>query len=518
MSKPVLVVGAGPVGLAMAADLARYRVPVRIIDKAPARTDKSKALAVWARTLELLDRSGCAEAFLAAGLKAESVAIHSGKEVIARVTVDEIASPFRCLLMIPQSETERLLDAQLESFGGKVERSAELTGFTEAGDGVACTVRRPDGSSETIEASFLIGCDGAHSTVRRTLGMPFEGETLTTHFILADVHVAGLDVPSSELAIFWREDGLLVFFPIAPGRYRIIADVGAVAPGDPTLEEVQAIVDRRGPGGVTLSQPVWISPFGINERKVREYRAGRVFLAGDAAHIHSPAGGQGMNTGMQDAFNLAWKLALVESGRAGPGLLDSYSAERSPVATQILADSGRMLRVAMVRNPLVQNLRNFVARHILGLSSMQHVLADRLSEVSLGYPKSPLNAGSAEGLQGPRPGQRIIADRPFGAGDAPRFALLARDDAEAKAILRRHASSWSRNSGSRRTKAEFGLSGLMVTSPPSRAPVTRGSLTARCRILRRKRIPVDLLAPPRNIGGRRELRSSPFEGGRHASQ
>lgn len=440
MSKPVLVVGAGPVGLAMAAELARYRVPVRIVDKAPARTDKSKALAVWARTLELLERSGCAEAFLANGLKANSLAIFSRKDVIARVTLDEAASRFRCLLMIPQSETERLLEAQLEKFGGRVERNAELTGFAETADGVACAVRGPDGRSETVEGSYLIGCDGAHSTVRRMLGLPFDGETLMTHFVLADVHVAGLDAPPSELAIFWSEDGIFVLFPISPGRYRIIADVGAAAPADPTLAEVQAIVDRRGPGGVTLSQPVWISTFGINERKVRDYRAGRVFLAGDAAHIHSPAGGQGMNTGMQDAFNLAWKLALVESGRAGPQFLDSYSAERSPVAEQILADSGRLIRVAMVRNAWAQNLRNFAARHILGLSPVQHALSERLSEVSIGYSKSPLNAGSAEGLQGPGPGARIVADHPFGAGDAPRFALLAREDDSAKAILGRHAS------------------------------------------------------------------------------
>ncbi|MBV8474675.1 MAG: FAD-dependent monooxygenase [Hyphomicrobiales bacterium] len=440
MSKPILVVGAGPVGLTLAAELARYRVPVRIIDKAPARTDKSKALAVWARTLELLDRSGCAEAFLANGLEAESVGVYSGKDVIARVTLDEAVSRFRCLLMIPQSETERLLDEQFEKFGGRVERNTELTGFTENADGVACAISGPDGRSETVEASFLIGCDGAHSTVRRTLGMPFDGETLTTHFVLADVHVDGLAAPKAELAIFWNQDGIFVLFPISPGRYRLIADVGALAPAEPTLADVQAIVDRRGPGGVTLSQPVWISLFGINERKVRDYRAGRVFVAGDAAHIHSPAGGQGMNTGMQDAFNLAWKLALVTSGRAGLGLIDSYSAERSPVAEQILADSGRLLRVAMVRNTFAQNLRNFAARHILGLSAVQHALTERLSEITIGYPNSPLNAGSAGGLHGPAPGARIVADRPFGAGDAPRFALLAREDDHARAILRGHAS------------------------------------------------------------------------------
>jgi 2-polyprenyl-6-methoxyphenol hydroxylase-like FAD-dependent oxidoreductase len=440
MPKPVLIVGAGPVGLIMAAELARYRVPVRIVDKASTRTDKSKALAVWARTLELLDRAGCAEAFAAAGLKTEAVGIHSGNEVIARITFDDVVSPFKYLLMIPQSETERLLEMHLASLGGKVERSTELTEFIDTGDGVSCTVRHSDDQSETIEASWLIGCDGAHSVVRRTLGMAFEGDTLSTNFIIADVHVAGFAIPPNELAIFWHQDGVVVFFPISPGRYRIIADIGSNPRHDPTFEEVQAIVDRRGPGGATLSDPIWLSGFGVNERKVKDYRAGRVFLAGDAAHIHSPAGGQGMNTGMQDAFNLAWKLALVEQGQAGPWLLDSYSVERSAVAEQILSDSGRMTSISMIRNHLAQNLRSFFAHQIFGISAVQHAIADRLSEITIGYPNSPLNAGFAKGLHGSQPGQRFIADRPFGAGDTPRFALVAKDGVEARTRVERHSA------------------------------------------------------------------------------
>ena len=440
MTKPVLVVGAGPVGLTMAAELARYRVPVRIIDKAPSRTDKSKALVVWARTLELLDRSGCAKAFLASGLEGQGMSIFSGKEKLAHVALDHVESPFKLPLMIPQSETERLLDTHLQALGVRVERSVELIGFTDAGDGVACVVRGADGREETIEANWLIGCDGAHSLVRHTLGMSFVGETLSTHFLLADVHVAGLDVPPTELAMFAHQDGVLAFFPIGPGRYRIIADCGATPTPEPTLEQVQALVALRGPGGLTLSDPLWLAGFGVNERKVKDYRKGRVFVAGDAAHVHSPAGGQGMNTGMQDAFNLAWKLALVEDGRAHPDLLESYSAERSAVAAQVLSDSGRMIRAAMIKNPLAQSLRNFAAHYILGLSAVQSAMANRLSEVTVGYPDSPLNAGHARGLDGPRPGQRIIAGPPFGAGDAPRFALLANDSEAGRAALGRHAA------------------------------------------------------------------------------
>lgn len=439
MTGPVLVVGAGPVGLTMAVELARYRVPVRIVDKAAARTDQSRALAVWARTLELLDRAGCAEDFVAAGLRATAVAILAGRERLARLALDEVDSAFPGVVLIPQSDSERLLETHLQAQGVTVERRIELTGFADRGDGVACTFRDAAGGTETIEASWLVGCDGAHSLVRQALAKPFVGDTLATNFILADVHVAGLAVPPTELAVFWHRDGVLVFFPIGQGRYRVIADIGDTARHDPSLAEVQALVDRRGSGGVTLSDPVWLSGFGINERKVEDYRAGRVFLAGDAAHIHSPAGGQGMNTGMQDAFNLAWKLALVEHGLAAPALLDSYSAERSAVAAQVLAESGRLTRVATLRNQLAQHLRDFVAHRLLGLAGVRHAIAEKLSEIAIGYPESPLNRGSAR-VAGPHPGQRIVADRPFGAGDRARFALLARDSSESRVILQQFAA------------------------------------------------------------------------------
>ncbi len=439
MSKPVLVVGAGPVGLTMAAELARYRIPVRIIDKAPARSDKSKALAVWPRTLELLASAGCADAFVAAGLKAGAIDIHSGNTIVARLTVDHIDSPFRYLLILPQSETERLLETHLETLGGKVMRGTELTGFTETADGVSCTVRHPDGQDGTIDAGWLIGCDGAHSLVRRTLGMTFAGDTLPTGFMIADVHIAGLTIPPADLAIFWHEDGPLMLFPISPGHYRVIADTGSATNPHPAFEDVQAIVAQRGPGGVTLSDPVWLSGFAVNERKVENYRAGRVFLAGDAAHVHSPAGGQGMNTGMQDAFNLAWKLALVEKGLADSGLPDSYSPERSAVARQVLTDSGRLTRVMLVRNRLTRLLRRLAAHRILSIPAVQHAVADRLAGLTIGYPDSPLSTGSARTLSGPRPGQRFIADSPFSTGNTPRFALAATENADARAMTERYS-------------------------------------------------------------------------------
>ncbi|MCE2564070.1 FAD-dependent monooxygenase [Komagataeibacter sp. FNDCF1] len=440
MSKPVLVIGAGPVGLIMAAELARYGTPVRVIDRLPTRTTQSRALAVWPRTMELLDMAGCADAFMATALCANAVSIHAGNRTLARVPFGTIASSFNYLLMIPQSETERLLEEHLGAFGITVERTTELTEFVGRDDGVSCTLMHAGGRVETLEAAWLIGCDGAHSFVRGRLGLQFEGDTLPMGFVLADVHVAGLAIPPDEPGIFWHPDGAVMFFPLSRGRYRIIADLGSVPLHTPDLAEMQTIVDRRGPGGIILSDPVWLSDFGVNERKVRDYRRGRVFVAGDAAHIHSPAGGQGMNMGMQDAFNLAWKLALVERQEASPCLLDSYSIERSGVALQILSDSSRMTRIVLLRNHLAQRVRNFIVRQGSSIPVIRRAIANRLSGILIGYPDSPLNMGSARGLYGPKPGQRLILRRSCGQGDIPRFVLAARDSAATRAMIVRHSS------------------------------------------------------------------------------
>ena len=276
---------------------------------------------IWSRSLELLERSGCSVALVEAGYKVDSVNISADKQSIAHLNLegmDPDAYPYG--LMIPQSETERVLDQFLNRFGVKVERQVELIRFTDSGDKIVSVLRTPMADEETVETSWLIGCDGAHSTVRHQLGMEFHGETSLIDWVLADIHLEGMS-RTPEINIVWHSDGVLATFPISDNRYRIIADVGIARgndrpPPDPTLADVQAILDKRFPGGVGATDPVWLSGFRINERKVKNYRAGRVFLAGDAAHVHSPAGAQGMNTGIQDACNLAWKLALVVRGIA----------------------------------------------------------------------------------------------------------------------------------------------------------------------------------------------------------
>jgi 2-polyprenyl-6-methoxyphenol hydroxylase-like FAD-dependent oxidoreductase len=438
MKSQVLIVGAGPVGLTMAAELARYGVSVRIIDKAAARTDKSKALVLWSRTLELLDRSGCCEAFVAAGHRVEAANIIAGDKPIGHIDFATAKSPYRYALMLPQSDTERLLEAHLNGLQVAVERRVEAISFTADETGVSTLMRHADGREEKLEADWLIGCDGAHSTVRHGLNLPFAGDTLQSDWILADVHLHGYPFPPSEMATYWHEDGVIVAFPITPERFRIIADLGrseGAVPSDPTLDQVQAIIDRRGPGGMTVSDPIWLSAFRINERKVHDYRSGRVFLAGDAAHVHSPAGGQGMNTGMQDAFNLAWKLALVCRNCASERLLESYSVERSAIGDQVLEAAGRLTRVATLRNHSAQVVRNLIGRVFLGLAPFRNAMVDTMTEVSIGYPKSPLNGPGAHGVDGPAPGERvapIAGQAAIGASGAPRFALFANLDEAAK--------------------------------------------------------------------------------------
>lgn len=426
----------------MAAELARYGAAVRVIDQSAHPTETSKALVIWVRTLELMDRMGCTPAFLDAGLRAHGASMRSGETVLGHTRFDDIASSYNFALMIPQRDTERLLAAHLQSFGVTVERQVKLVSFSESTDHVEARLSYANGREETIETPWLIGCDGAHSTVRHGLGIEFHGSVQGDDWMLADVRLEGEGTPSrDEIATYLHRDGPFVVFPIPGGRARVIAAIGRTDPAhprpDPTLADVQAMIDRRAGGGFRAVDPVWLANFRINERKVSEYRRGRVILAGDAAHIHSPAGGQGMNTGMQDAINLAWKLAMVTRGQAAAALLDSYSPERTAVGDMVLRNAGRLTDLATLAHPAAQAARNLALRILLGFHAVRDKMATTMSEIEIAYASSPLSRGKNAGT---RLAPEHYDGPPPGSGSEPRFVLYTADAGKGAALAARFPS------------------------------------------------------------------------------
>lgn len=432
MGTDVLVAGAGPVGLTLAAELARYGVGVRIIDKASGPTPISKSVVVWSRTLELLDRAGCGAALVAAGTQVSAATIMTATRTIDRIELGGASTPHPFALMLPQRETERLLEEHLNRLGVRVERGVEVAGFVDASGRVASTLRKADGGEEKASSNWLVGCDGARSAVRHGLRMVFTGGELPNDWFVADVRLHGVRAPE-EIEVYLHEDGVWARFPLNSGLHRVVANAGLSVTAEdrpsPTLSEMQALLDSRGGGGITAYDPQWLAAFSVNDRKVVNYRAGRVFLAGDAAHIQSPVGGQGMNTGMQDAFNLAWKLALVCRGTcAEEPLLDSYSSERSAIGEQVLKNSSGLAAIGIPPGQAKVAIRSQIASLLFGIEPAIVAAANAIRESTVEYPGSPLNAGGPSAHGGPAEGERApirAGEAPFGAGDRPKFALCA---------------------------------------------------------------------------------------------
>ena len=423
----------------MASELARHGIRCRIIDKTPEISPLSRALAIHARTLEIFECIGIADQFVSAGVKAHGVCIYASGKRIVHLSFDAIESRYNFALMLPQDETESLLARHLENLGVKIDRSTELVDFTQDSDSVTATLRLADGRSERCRAAYLIGCDGAHSVVRHSLNLPFEGLEYEETFALADIMINS-SLPDDELSGFASEKGLLFFFPITHGRYRLIADVSSVAASnrEPTLAELQAIVDDHCGSGVRLHDPKWMTYFKIHRRQSTSYRVGRVFLAGDAAHIHSPAGGQGMNTGLQDAYNLAWKLALMLKGIVRPAILDSYSAERHAVGRSVLKSTDAMTRFMVVRNPVAIGIRNRIAAFLSSTEMFRSLVPRTMAELAVNYRGSTIVAEHHEGIfqtitafgGGPRAGDRAPDANGLTLGDrqSQRLFDLLRSD------------------------------------------------------------------------------------------
>jgi len=391
---PVLIVGAGPVGLTLACELARHQVPFRLIELAEGPTLYSKAQILHSRTLELYEDLGLASRLCEQARPARAMNLVSRDwERIAHIPVGEHDTAYPYMLNLSQRETELLLAEHLTGLGGVIERQVRLNTLEQTTDAVLCSLSHEGGRTETFRASYLIGCDGAHSTVRKGLGLSFQGETYEWRLTQADVRIDwSMGQPSDEMLVFLSPQGPLAAFPL-PGekRYRLIA---LDAPEEPTLAYFQKLLDERGPSGCRVSDPQWMVQFTIHCRQVERYRLGRAFLCGDAAHIHSPVGGQGLNTGVQDAYNLGWKLGLVHHGIAKDRFLDSYHDERHAVAALVLRGTDSATKGAGVLLRLssewAQNLRNGAMRFLSSLSLVQRVASRSLSELDVGYHKSPI--------------------------------------------------------------------------------------------------------------------------------
>jgi 2-polyprenyl-6-methoxyphenol hydroxylase-like FAD-dependent oxidoreductase len=388
----ILIVGAGPTGLTLAHELLRHGIKPRLIEKTPRASPNTKALGVMARTLELLAPSGITQEMLAQGLKVPIFSVFSQGRQLARFDfANGIESPYPFILMIPQHTTEGILTEHLVRKGGTIERGVELVSLTQRADGVEAVLRHTDGSEERTWTSFLIGCDGAHSTVRHLLGAPFVGTTVEQSFTTGNVRMHW-DLPHDQALAYLNRGRLITYFPLPDGHHRFIIayQPGEAPQGEVTLEEIQRAIDTCGPKGSRASDPGFLARYHVHQRKVEHYVHQRVILVGDAAHIHSPLGAQGMNTGMQDAMNLAWKLALVVQGRAPTCLLESYQIERAEVGTRLLQDDELLTRQTFMHHPLATATRDCTAKCLTQLPQTQQVITSTAAELRISYHHGPL--------------------------------------------------------------------------------------------------------------------------------
>src|ERR1700736_1075267 len=404
----VLIIGAGPTGLVLALWLAKLGVKVRIIDKTAEPGTTSRALAVQARTLELYRQLDLADAVVDHGHKVPAVNLWVRGEPAARLPFENIGSdltPYPFLQIFPQDQHERLLSERLEALGVSVERRTELAGFTDEGECVIARLRCPEGPEETCEAIYIAGCDGARSLVRETIGTGFPGGTYRQLFYVADVQGEGLPF-DGELHADLDEADFLALFPLAgKGRARLIGTVRDERADHPNTLKFEDVSDRAITNlKVNVQKVNWFSTYHVHHRVTEHFRKGRAFLLGDAAHIHSPAGGQGMNTGIGDAINLAWKLTAVLAGHASDKLLDSYEAERIGFARRLVATTDRVFSFVTAEGRIADILRTRVAPalfpRLISFELVREFIFRTVSQITLNYRGCPLSAGSAGHVHG----------------------------------------------------------------------------------------------------------------------
>lgn len=449
MSSPiktdVIIVGAGPTGLSLACQLIRYGIDFVIIEKNESVTPYSKALGVHARTLEIYEQLGLAQPAISQGTIAGKIRLLEKGEVVGEVDLSHIGdgqSPYPYMLVLEQSENEQLLYRYLQSHGREVLWQCELNGFTQDANGVTAKVTN-NGIAEVIEGKYLVGCDGARSPVRIALDLSFEGSTNARTFYVADVEIDWKfkhDALHGSLA----RNAVVAFFPMPKGekRWRIVGafpEEFAKDEGEILYEEIEARIKEEAGVELDITHVYWFSIYKVHTRHVEKFSSGRCFLAGDSAHIHTPAGGQGMNTGIQDAYNLAWKLALVLRGAAGELLLDTYNEERLPNAKRLVETTDRMFNVVAGTDWFVNLIRTTVfppmAKFILSIDAIKKRFFPLISQIGISYRESSLSEHEGDDDFEVKAGDRL----PYFLVDghsvydklrAPKFHLLTFSDGQ----------------------------------------------------------------------------------------
>jgi 2-polyprenyl-6-methoxyphenol hydroxylase-like FAD-dependent oxidoreductase len=417
MDTEVLIVGAGPTGLMLANQLARRGVRPLIIDRHSEPAQQSRAIVVHARTMEIYSHLGLMNGALELGREAAGLDMWANHRKRARIPFGDIGrglSPFPFLLILGQDDNERIMGAKLNELGVQVQWSTELTALAQEAGHVGVTLKQPDGASRKLRAAWVAGCDGSRSPVRELSGIGFPGAPYQHVFYVADTEVTGDMVPG-ELNVFLWNDGFHLVFPMrGKDRWRLI---GILPPAlrerdDLTFDELAPAIKRETGANLSFKKCDWISTYRIHHRAAERFRERRCFLLGDAAHIHSPVGAQGMNTGLQDAYNLAWKLALVVQGRADAELLDSYESERMPFAQRLLATTDRAFTLAVSQGLLGTLLRTFIVTRLaafaMTVERVRRFAFLTISQIGIRYPDSPLSMTMPGApAKGPQAGDRF---------------------------------------------------------------------------------------------------------------
>lgn len=387
-----MIVGAGPAGLMMACLLARLGITFRIIDKKQERTLASNATWIQTRTIELFDQIGLTDRFIKVGHPCDAINLYADGKPLSKLSLKYIDSIYPFILMLPQSKTEKILEEYLKELNYSVERSLELVDIQYNNETATSTLRHANGHTETVTSDWLVACDGANSIVREKCGFHFPGEDLTEQFMVADATIDFSYLSKDEIHLFFDPGILLAAFPLGANKYRLAANIHLDHPRKFFTEhEVIEIVQERAHGKYYVTDIAWVSLFWIHGKIVEHMQKGPIFLVGDAAHIHSPAGGQGMNTGLQDTFNLAWKLALVIKAKAKPSLLESYQTERHQVAKEVVEQNEYFTKMALFDDGFISKLQKFSkALSNENNINLEKEISEQLTLLDIKYSNSPI--------------------------------------------------------------------------------------------------------------------------------